>query len=93
MMYKEFWQRVNSLIKINNTTQKALSLQCGFNERRIETLSTYKRSPDVDEAVKIASALHTTVEYLVTGNQTQTNTTETLEEVKHLLQKALDCIL
>jgi len=66
-MYEDFWNRTNSLIKTKNTTQKALSLQCGFNERRIETLSSYGRSPNVDEAVKIAQALNTTVEYLVTG--------------------------
>lgn len=63
----EFWLRTNSLIKTNNTTQRKLSLQLGFNERRIETLATSNRLPDAFEVVAIAQALNTTVEYLVTG--------------------------
>lgn len=62
-----FWTRVNKLIKDNKKTQKTLSVECGFSARRIESLSANNRSPDVKEAVKIAQALNTTVEYLVTG--------------------------
>ena len=67
MDYTEFWKRTNSLIKLLNKTQRSLALECGFTERRIETLSSNNRSPDVIEAVKIAQLLNTTVEYLVTG--------------------------
>ena len=69
MNYKDFWKRTNALIKHLNKTQRGLALECGFTERRIETLSSCNRSPDVIEAVKIAAALNTTVEYLVTGNE------------------------
>ena len=61
--------RTNTLIKLLNKTQRGLALECGFTERRIETLSSNSRSPDVIEAVKIAKALNTTVEYLVTGEE------------------------
>ena len=67
MDYTEFWKRTNSLIKLLNKTQRSLALECGFSERRIETLSSNNRSPDVIEAVKIAQLLNTPVEYLVTG--------------------------
>ena len=62
-----FWERTNSLIKQLNKTQRGLALECGFTERRIETLSSNNRSPDVIEAVKIAAVLNTTVEFLVMG--------------------------
>ena len=83
MDYTEFWLRTNSLIKALNKTQRGLALECGFTERRIETLSSNNRSPDVIEAVKIAKALNTTVEYLVTGEQ------ESTEQFKANLKKEL----
>lgn len=67
MNYTDFWKRTNELIKLRNKTQRALALECGFTERRIETLSSNNRSPDVIEAVKIAQALNVSVEFLVTG--------------------------
>ena len=67
MEYTDFWERTNTLIKHLNKTQRGLALECGFTERRIETLSSNNRSPDIIEVVKIAKALNTTVEYLVTG--------------------------
>lgn len=69
MIYNDFWLNTNTLIKQQNTTQRALALNCGFTERRIESLSSSARLPDAVEAVKIAQALNTTVEYLVTGNK------------------------
>ena len=67
MEYTDFWERTNTLIKHLNKTQRGLALECGFTERRIETLSSNNRSPDIIEVVKIAKALNTSVEYLVTG--------------------------
>lgn len=66
--YFNFWLRTNMLIRSQNKTQRSLALECGFTERRIESLSSGCRSPNIIEVVKIAKALNTTVEYLVTGN-------------------------
>lgn len=66
---KEFWERVNALIKEKNITQTSLSTVCGFNARRIQNLSGSARWPDAVEASKIALALGTSVEYLVTGSE------------------------
>ena len=68
----EIWNRVNSLIKARNTTQAALSVDCGFNSRRIQNLSGANRLPDAIEITKIAKSLGTTVEYLVTGCEPDT---------------------
>jgi hypothetical protein len=62
-----FWERVNALIKLKKTTQRVLSKELGFKERRIETLVSRELYPDATESVKIAQALCTSVEFLVTG--------------------------
>jgi transcriptional regulator with XRE-family HTH domain len=59
-------------MKKHGFTQRSLSLACGLTERRIETLIARKGFPDADEALKIAQALHTSVEYLVTGRKPDT---------------------
>ncbi len=89
MNYTDFWLRTNTLIKLLNKTQRGLALECGFTERRIETLSSNSRSPDVIEAVKIAKALNTTVEYLVTGEEE--NKAE--KELNELKAKLADLIM
>ena len=66
-MNEGFWSRTNKLIKICKTTQRKLALDCGLQERVIENQSMNNRIPKADEAVRIAKALNTTVEYLVTG--------------------------
>lgn len=89
MNFSDFWLRTNTLIKLLNKTQRGLALECGFTERRIETLSSNSRSPDVIEAVKIAKALNTTVEYLVTGEEE--NKAE--KELNELKAKLADLIM
>lgn len=80
-----FWDRVNSLIKTKNLTQSSLSTQCGFNPRRLQNLSGGNRLPDCFEAVEIAKVLGTTVEYLVTGELS-----ESQNEINDLKKKVLD---
>lgn len=86
MIYNDFWLNTNTLIKQQNTTQRALALRCGFTERRIESLSSSARLPDAVEAVKIAQALGTTVEYLVTGEETNKAQQE-LDKLKQILRE------
>lgn len=91
MIYNDFWLNTNTLIKQQNTTQRALALSCGFTERRIESLSSSARLPDAVEAVKIAQALGTTVEYLVTGEESNKDK-QTLETIKTKLNEVLDLL-
>lgn len=76
-----FWQNVNNIIKQQNKTQKSVSLECGFSERRIQNLSSSGRLPDVEEAFKIAQALGTSVEFLVTGEESRPDIRE-LQELR-----------
>jgi transcriptional regulator with XRE-family HTH domain len=79
-----FWERANSLIKQQNTTQAEVSRKCDFTStRRLQNLTSGGRYPDCDEGVKIAKALNTTVEYLVTG-ETGINVVLTPDENKLL---------
>lgn len=60
-------KRINQLIKQSGLTQNEVSAKCDFNARRLQNLSGGHRLPDCDEAVKIAKVLNTSVEYIVTG--------------------------
>ena len=80
-----FWNRVKQLIKSNNTTQRGLSETIGLSARALEIKIGRKSAPDVFEAYKIAKALNTTVEYLVTGSDTNPAERE-LKELKERLK-------
>lgn len=84
---KVFWKRLNSLIKKANTTQSELSVRCGLNPRRLQNLSAGNRLPDCREAVTIAKALGTSVEYLVTGNtEEKRDNSESIELLKKVIE-------
>ena len=89
MNYTDFWKRTNELIKLQSKTQRGLALECGFTERRIETLSSNNRSPDVIEAVKIAEALNTSVEFLVSGKEPDSsqNINAFISDIQDVIQK------
>lgn len=65
-----FWERVKELIKINSTTQEWLAGQCDVSLGMVKSWIFNKRLPDAAQAVRIAKALQTSVEYLVTGEDT-----------------------
>lgn len=61
-------ERINRLIKKSGMTQSEVSVKCNFDSpRRLQNLSGGHRLPDCDEAVKIAKTLNTSVEFIVTG--------------------------
>lgn len=87
----EIWERINLLIKEKNTTQNAVSVDCGFNPRRIQNLSAGNRLPDAIEITKIAQALGTSVEYLVTGSDNSPSMEENAQ-LKDRIQKAVEIL-
>lgn len=68
-MCVEFWQRVKFLIKENNTKQEWLAEKTGIKYQTLRSMISKNTFPKADDAVKIAKALNTTVEYLVNGNK------------------------
>lgn len=65
----DFYERVKTLVKQTNLTLRAFIESLGMNYDSYNTLKRYNNLPRADEAVKIAQALGTTVEYLVTGKE------------------------
>ena len=66
---EEFWGRVKTLIKQSNITQEGLAKTADLNFSNMKQQIFYKRLPDAAQASRIASALNTSVEYLVTGEE------------------------
>lgn len=63
-----FRKNLKESMKVCNVTTKELSVKTGINEN---TISSYLKNdgaqPTAEKAVKIAEALNTSVEFLVTG--------------------------
>ena len=84
-----FWNNVKNLLDISNLTQKELSALTDINLGTLKNQICRNVIPDAIEAVKIAKALNTTVEYLVTG--TEENQAE--KELTELKAKLADLIM
>lgn len=66
----DFWKRINKRIKELNITQETLCSDLQLNLGTFKQQITHSRFPTVDTAYKIAQALGVSVEYLVTGKET-----------------------
>ena len=86
MERENFWNRVKALIKQSNTTQRGLSETCGFHSRAIEAWISKNTFPDVFEAFTIAQALGVSVEYLVTGEDSNPYKSK-IEELKKIIME------
>jgi len=62
---KVFWDRVKTLLAEQNMTQEELALNIGVNVGTLRGWIARLILPRAHEAVQIAMALHTTVEFLV----------------------------
>ncbi len=80
MNAEQFWNNVKPLIKQQNKTQESLASELNIPFGTFQGWITYKRLPDVVSAYKIAQALGTTVEYLVTGHDEQNNKYDRLKQ-------------
>ena len=63
------YDRIKALCKDKAVSQKDLCESCGINPQSHKGRVTRKILPDASEAVKIATFLNTSVEYLVTGEE------------------------
>lgn len=88
----DFWKRVKTLIKQQNTTQEGLALSAKIDCRNLKQQIFHKRMPSADEAVRIAVTLHTTVEYLVSGEKNTPDNAykEKYENLRRNIQNALN---
>ena len=78
-----FWKRVNNLIKIQNTKQEVIAAQCNISYQTFRGWVTRKTFPGGDETYRIAQALGTTVEYLISGiKQGQAAADEAMDKIQ-----------
>lgn len=63
-----FWDNVEILRKEQNTSYRWLAQMMGVSETTVSSMRKAGTEPRASEAAKIASALGTTVEFLVKGN-------------------------
>ena len=69
----DFWKRVDEELDFKGMNRKSLSKEVGFSVGNVGKGIQLGSSPSADTAVKIASVLGVTVEYLVTGSNTPSN--------------------
>ena len=85
-----FWKRVNKLIKEKETKQKAIADKCNISYQTFRGWVTRKTFPAGDETFLIAKALGTTVEYLVTGKEPESQLyLEALKSIQGIVKKTL----
>ena len=69
----EFWKRVDEELEYNGMNRKTLSREVCFSLGNVGKGIKLGSSPSADTAVKIASVLGVSVEYLVTGENKSSN--------------------
>ena len=79
----QFWKNVKSELEYKTMTQRQLADSIKVSYNTIQSWITKDRLPDAEQAVKIAHALQTSVEYLVTG----THSKESLSENRHIISE------
>lgn len=69
-----FKENLKAELQYNGMLVKELAYKTGINKQTIDNyLSSHNAMPSADAAVKIAKALNTTVEYLITGKKEYKN--------------------
>ena len=81
-----FWNNVRALLAEKKILQKDFADSLGYSIATLKNQMARNISPDVDTSVKIAKALDTTVEYLVTGEETNEYKVQ-LDQLKQTLRK------
>lgn len=77
-MIDNFWNRVLDLLDRQGITRKDFAMRVGISYSSIHNGSILNSIPNADIALRIAYELHTSIEYLVYGNDnpSTTNTNE-----------------
>lgn len=84
----DFYDRVKDLAKQRNITVRSLIESCDMNYDSYNSCKRYGNLPRSEESVRIAEKLQTTVEYLVTGAETDTSRKQLLEVKETLFRMA-----
>lgn len=89
----DFYERVKNLVKDNTElTLRAFIESLGINYDSYNGQKRYNNLPRADEAVKIAEALNTSVEFLVSGNAPTFPKDESKEKAAALAQEIISLL-
>lgn len=66
-------ERITILLKEKHLTQKDLSLMIGVTESALSRYISNEREPKLETLANLATALDTTIDYLMTGAKPQTD--------------------
>jgi transcriptional regulator with XRE-family HTH domain len=90
MNFIDFYERVKYLVKAKKTTIESVVTEAGLSLASYNAYRRHENLPRADEAHKIAQALGTTVEYLITGNTPEPSTSDkVLLEIHSILNEYL----
>lgn len=86
----QFWKNVRSQLDFKDISQKELASSINVSYNTLQSWINRDRLPDVENAVKIAKVLNTSVEFLTLGtdDRLKPNTEETIR----LLEKAIETL-
>lgn len=89
----DFYERVKNLVKDNTElTLRAFIESLGINYDSYNGQKRYNNLPRADEAVKIAEALNTSVEFLVSGNTPTFPKDESKEKAAAFAQEIINLL-
>ena len=76
--------RISLLLKETGYTQKEFALMCGVTEAAMCRYLKNEREPKIEVVANMATALNTTVEYLISGKKEETS----FEDVYRLVSRS-----
>jgi transcriptional regulator with XRE-family HTH domain len=87
----DFYERVKKLAKTNKMTIETAVGQAGLSLASYNAYRRHENLPRADEAHKIAAALGTTVEYLVSGKEPDASRKyrDALQKIQDITNKSL----
>ena len=85
MDYIDFYERVKSLAKKNNYTIEYAVKQAGLSLGAYNSYRRRQNLPRADEAQKIAQALGTTVEFLITGKEPDNSPNRLIKDIQAVI--------
>jgi len=88
-----FWENVKKEVKSQNTTQEWVAKNSGISFSTFQGWITKGLYPRVNEAIRIATSLNTSVEYLASGSiQNNNESIDTICQYLPKIQEHLDFI-